>query len=393
MRLAFVVPRYGEDVVGGAETLARGLAEHLPKHSYSVDILTTCAKSHFTWENYYPEGIDLLNGLEVRRFRVNRRDIAAFLDIQRRIEEGIPTTIDEQLLWAKESVNSDSLYDYIWKRGEDYDYLIFLPYLFGTTFWGSQIYPEKSLLIPCLHDEMYSRLDIFRIIFEKVKGIIFNSEPEGILARRLFPIENKAMAVVGMGFDSESDRKYDPDRFRKRFGIKDDCILYFGRKEGGKNLPLLLDYFCRLKRESGVELKLIIAGDGDITIPHDMKREVLDLGFLSERDKMDAVAGVIFVCQPSVNESFSIVIMEAWLTGTPVLVHGDCDVTKWHVVESGGGIYFRNYYEFAEATGYFLKNPDIRRKMGFQGKRYVQDIYSWPAVIGRFDEALKGFGQ
>lgn len=324
---------------------------------------------------------------------MNRRDIGAFLEIQRRIEEGIPTTLDEQLLWAKESVNSDSLYDYIWRKGEDYDYLIFLPYLFGSTFWGSLIYPERSLLIPCLHDEVYSRLAIFKITFEKVKGIIFNSEPESILARRLFSVEDKTISVVGMGFDYETDKEYDPDHFRKKFRVNGDFILYFGRKEGGKNLPLLLDYFCRLKRETGIGLKLIIAGDGDIAIPHDMKGEVIDLGFLSENDKMDAVAGAVFVCQPSVNESFSIVIMEAWLTGIPVLVHGDCDVTKWHVVESGGGLYFRNYYEFAETTWYFLKNPDIRKEMGSQGRRYVQDIYSWPAVIGRFDEALKGFGR
>lgn len=393
MRLAFVVPRYGDDVVGGAETLSRGLAEHLPKDTYNVEILTTCAKSHFTWENFYPEGTDIYNGIGVKRFRVNDRDISAFLDVQQKIYDGIPTTIDEQLLWAKESVNSDTLYDYIWRKGTDYDYLIFLPYLFGTTFWGSLIYPERSLLIPCLHDEVYSRLAIFKITFEKVKGIIFNSEPEGILARRLFSVEDKAMSVVGMGFDYGTDKEYDPGRFRKKFGIGDNYILYFGRKEGGKNLPLLLDYFCRLKRETGIGLKLIIAGDGEVRVPDDMKNEVIDLGFLLERDKMDAVAGAIIICQPSVNESFSIVIMEAWLTGVPVLVHGDCEVTKWHVVESGGGLYFRDYYEFAEATGYLFKNPDIRKKMGKQGKSYVLDKYSWPVVIKRFDEALEGFGQ
>jgi len=388
MRLAFVVPRYGDDVVGGAETLARGLAEHLPGDHYEVDILTTCARSHFTWENYYPEGITLQNGIKVHRFRVNSRDINRFIEIQRSIEESIPITIEEQLLWAKEGVNSDGLYDYIWKMGKGYDYLIFLPYLFGTTFWGSQIYPEISLLIPCLHNEVYARLDIFRLVFEKVKGIIFNSEPERDLARSLFSIGNKATAIVGMGFDPESGSGYNPDRFRKRFGLNDDYILYFGRKEGGKNLPLLIDYFCRMKRQEGIGLKLVIAGDGEAGIPPDMKDEVIDLGFLSEGDKMDAVAGAVFVCQPSVNESFSIVIMEAWLNGIPVLVHGDCDVTKWHVIKSNGGLYFRDYYEFTEIIRYILKNPEIRKAMGMQGKRYVIDRYSWPAVIKRFDEAL-----
>lgn len=416
MRLAFVVPRYGDEVVGGAETLSRGLAEHLPKDTYNVEILTTCARNHFTWENYYPEGVVLHNGLEVKRFRVNGRDIATFLDIQRKIEEGIPTTIDEQLLWAKESVNSDGLYDYIWKKGKSYDYLIFLPYLFGTTFWGSQIYPERSILIPCLHDEIYSRLAIFRLTFEKMKGIIFNSEPESVLAGRLFSIGNKTTAIVGMGFDLlnqacpgdqarvQDHSRYDSGRFRKRFRIEDDYILYFGRKEGGKNLPLLIDYFGRFKREEIMNrarpgdrarvqerLKLVIAGDGEVVIPQDMRNDVIDLGFLSERDKMDAVAGAIFVCQPSVNESFSIVIMEAWLTGTPVLVHGNCEVTKWHVIESGGGLYFKDYYDFAEVIEYLIKNPEIREKMGEQGKRYVLDKYSWSVVVKKFDEALKGF--
>lgn len=388
MRLAFVVPRYGDAIVGGAETLSRGLAEHLPRQTYHVEILTTCARSHFTWENYYTEGIDLYNGIVVKRFRVNARDIKTFLDVQQKIEQGISPDIDEQLLWAKESVNSDSLYDYIWKKGKDYDYLIFLPYLFGTTFWGSQIHPERSLLIPCLHDEVYARLDIFRMPFEKVRGIIFNSEPERILARRLFSINDKTTAVVGMGFDPSSS---DPDRFRKRFGIENDYIIYFGRKEGGKNLPLLLDYFSRFKKEEGAGLKLVIAGDGDLMIPDDIKGEVIELGFLSEGDKMDAVAGAILLCQPSVNESFSIVIMEAWLTGTPVLVHGDCEVTKWHVIESNGGLYFKDYYEFAEIIRYLLKNPEIRKTLGDQGKRYVLDRYNWPIVIKRFDEALKAF--
>lgn len=393
MRLAFVVPRYGEDVVGGAETLSRGLAEHLPKDRYNVEILTTCARSHFRWDNYYPEGDSLKNGLKVKRFKVNRRDLNNFSRIQQEIEQGIRPSMDEQLLWAKEGVNSDCLYDYIWRKGKNYDYLIFLPYLFGTTFWGSQICPEISILIPCLHDETYARLDIFKIVFEKVKGIIFNSEPERSLARRLFQIMDKPTAVVGMGF--EENKACNPDSFRKRYSIKGDYILYYGRKEGGKNLPLLIDYFSCLKRGhrafTSESLKLILAGDGDISIPEDMKGEIVELGFLSEGDKMNAVKGAFLVCQPSVNESFSIVIMEAWLTGTPVLVHGDCDVTKGHVLESGGGLYFRNYYEFSEAVKYLLENPEVCKTLGLQGKRYVLDKYSWPAVIKRFDGALNGF--
>lgn len=393
MRFAFVVPRYGDDVVGGAETLARGLAEHLSKETYNVEILTTCARSHFTWENYYTEGVNEFNGIKVRYFRVNGRDIGAFLNIQRKIEQGILPEIEEQLIWARESVNSDGLYDYIWRNGRDYDYFFFLPYLFGTTFWGSQIYPEKSVLIPCLHDEVYARLDIFRMTFEKVMGVIFNSNPERLLAERLFSIKDKPSAVVGMGFEAGHNGGYDPDRFRKRFRIEGDYIIYFGRKEGGKNLPLLLDYFSRFKREGKGRLKLVLAGDGEVRVPQDMKGEIVDLGFLSEGEKMDALSGAILLCQPSMNESFSIVIMESWLAGKPVLVHGDCEVTREHVKESGGGLYFKNYYEFAEILRYLSDNKGQREALGRKGKEYVLDKYSWPAVIRRFDNAMKVFGK
>jgi len=69
-RIAFIAPRYGSSVVGGAETLCRLLAENLTANGTPVDVLTTCAVDHFTWADALPPGESVEGGIRVRRFPV-----------------------------------------------------------------------------------------------------------------------------------------------------------------------------------------------------------------------------------------------------------------------------------------------------------------------------------
>ena len=85
MRLAFVVQRYGLEIAGGAEYHCRLVAEHLARHA-EVEVLTTCAADYITWANHFPEGLETLGGLPVRRFRVKRpRDPRRFSDWSDRV--------------------------------------------------------------------------------------------------------------------------------------------------------------------------------------------------------------------------------------------------------------------------------------------------------------------
>lgn len=386
MKIAFVIPWYG-DIPGGAETECRQTAEKLQKSGLDVEILTTCVKQFLSdWNtDHFKEGTYKENGITVRRFSVRKRDTKKFDQVNFKLMNDCRISPVEEQIYMENMVNSDDLYSYIRDHGNEYDYFFFIPYMFGTTYYGSLIYPGKSILIPCLHDESYAYMDIFKKMFKDVKAVIYNSEPEKELANRIFDIKGHQI-VMGAGMDT--DIAYNAQRFRDKYNIKNEFLLYAGRRDSGKNVSLLLEYFARYKEVCGGNLKLVLIGKGELTVPKEHMHDIIDLGFVPLEDKFDAYAAATLFCMPSTNESFSIVIMEAWLCGTPVLVHADCAVTKDHCIKSNGGLYFSNYDEFEECLKYFLTYPAKRDRIAQNGKEYVIRNYSWETIIKRYEKLL-----
>ncbi|MDD5447670.1 MAG: glycosyltransferase family 4 protein [Actinomycetota bacterium] len=382
---AFVVPRYGEEVVGGAETLARLFAEELARRGLRVTALTTQALDHYTWKNTYPPGRAEQNGVEVIRFpaetKLGKPSLHKALAA---ISSGQEVSHREQIQWLSGVITSNELFRYIKKNKKTYSHLIFLPYLFGTTYFGSQIHPEISYIIPCLHDEPYAYQSLIRQMLSSVKGLMFNSPGEKRLASRLLEKEDPG-PVVGMGF---RPFKSDPYSFRNKYGIRGKFVLYAGRREEGKNTPLLLRYFREFVFQNPGAASLVLIGTGDVNIPYDCEPFIYDFGKIPEKYKLAAYAAANVFCQPSVNESLSIVLMEAWLAGTPVLVNRNCEVTREHVRMSGGGLTFGNYAEFAEALTTLLCDRELSHKLGEVGRQYVETEYNWDSVMDRLLEAL-----
>lgn len=379
---AFVVPRFGEAVTGGAEQLVSEIAGRLAAAGHQIDILSTCAVDNRTWDNHFEPGETQENGLSVRRFLVNERDLDQWIPLQITIADGGVLGAEQQLDWMQQSVNSDSLYEYIADNKQKYDWIFFAPYLFGTTFWGSLIAPKKSVLIPCLHDEAYAYTDVIQSMFRQVGKCMFNAPAEQELAENLYG--NLLGSDVGMGFDLLEQK--DVDDLAPYFQEGFPYLLYLGRKETGKNLHLLIDYFTDFIKQSGSNLKLVIAGAGDISdvAPNGlMDSQIIDLPRVSEEDKQRLLKNAQALCQPSTNESFSIVLMEAWELGTPVLVHSDCAVTREHVKESKAGMHFRTAEEFSQTLEGLAGSEELFQ-MGIAGREYVANRYSWQAVMERF---------
>lgn len=385
MKLAIVTPRYGPEIVGGAETFARRLAELLPPPEFHVEVWTTCTDNLGKGENVYPPGLQKINGVHVLRFPINSdfRNTQLFHQLTTKISQYAMTTVEDEYAWIDNNVHSPALYDHIMREGQAFDLLLFIPYLYGITFYGASIWPERTIIWPCLHDEPFAYFLQTRLMLATSRGVMFNSEAELTFTRDQLGVPVPRPYVVGGAID---DVQADPARFRRRAGVKAPFLLYAGRLAATKNVLELVNFFIKYKQSRPGPLKLVLMGKGPLRLPH--HPDIVPIGFQSEKDKLDVYAAAMALVQPSVMESFSIVIMESWLARVPVLVHQSCDVTRTHVQRSNGGLYYVGYEEFAGAVDWFQAHPDERARMGALGREYVRRNYNREAVLERFREAL-----
>lgn len=385
-KLAFVIPWYGDNISGGAEAALRGLVKNLHKHNVDLEVITTCVKE-FTgdWgKNFHKPGYTVESDIPVRRFEVDERDAAAFDAVNTKLMKGLHITPEEEHIFAKEIVNSTDLCEWLENHESDYSFFVFIPYMFGTTYNGIQVNPAKSIMIPCLHDESYAYMEIFKQLFPKIRGMIFNAYPEMCLAKKVYNLSDVKLANLGTGVDTNITGN--ASEFVKKYNIKEPFILYAGRKDVGKNINLLIQYFEQYKNKNANDCKLVLIGGGSVNIPPAIKNDVFDLGFIRIQDKYNAYAAATLLCQPSTMESFSIVMMESWLCKRPVLVHADCAVTKNFAKEANGGLYFRTYPEFEGCVNYILEHPEISNKMGELGCGYVMNNFSWDIIVQKYKD-------
>jgi len=384
LRLAFVVQRYGQEIGGGAELLCREVAEHLVPYA-DVNVLTTCAQDYATWENTYPAGQTMLSGVRVHRFLVDYpRSAARFQSLVRRMALTAHTPLDEHAWMLEQGPVSSDLLKYIDKHADYYDVFFFVTYLYATSYFGIQMVPNKAILIPAAHDEPPLYYSIFRSVFHLPRYLIFNTDAERRLVHSVFGNERIPFSVIGTGV--ERPAQTDPRRFREKYGIEDDFLLYVGRLDESKNVPEMLDFFQHYKSENPSNLKLVLMGKGPYSIP--AADDVVALGYVSDQDKFDALGTAQVLILPSRYESLSIATLEAWLLSCPVLVNGACEVLVEQCLRSNGGLYYCGYEEFASGLQTLLSSLALRIRLGSAGEAFASVEYTWPVVVRRYLEAI-----
>jgi glycosyltransferase involved in cell wall biosynthesis len=380
MKLALVVQRYGLDINGGAELHCRWIAERLKKYA-ETEVLTTKAVDYITWKNHFPEDEDVVNGVRVRRFPVARaRRPSTFGRLQNQLLDSEHTDADELRWLDEEGPLAPSLIDYVRERQADYDYFIFFSYRYYHSYHGIRAVPGKSLLVPTAEHDPVINLRIFRELFHLPRAFIYNSVEERSMINAVSHNEGVFGDVVGVG--SEVPAAPSADAFRSKHGLAGPYLMYIGRIDENKGCHKLFEYFARFKREAPSDLKLVLAGSTVMRIP--ARPDILYLGFMPEEDKFNALAGAELLAMPSYFESLSMVTLEAWALGKPVLANALCDVLKGQCRRSNGGLYYENYPEFAESLSLLLSSSGLRRTLGENGRRYVDANYRWEVIENKY---------
>ena len=383
-RVAFVPLRYGSQIVGGSEALTREIALGLASRSWEVEVLTTRVVDHASMADELAEGTTVEDGLTIRRFSTVHHWSQPGLRAQRLVQDGTQPPVDDQWTWVSWRFTMPDLFHHLLRHGAGFDAVVFSPYMFWNTTACLSAVEDNAVVMPCLHDESYARMEVMRPVLSRPRSVWFLSEPEHQLAHRLGPVADRH-TVTGAGVHAPAS--YDPDGFRARHGIHRPFILYAGRREKDKGWGWLLDTFAASVRAGLDGVDLVTFGSGTVEPPAGMEDRVVDLGFVSETDRNDAFAAALAYVQPSRMESFSRTVMEAWLARTPVLVIDGSEVVAWHCERSGGGL------TFSEAAGLAahidMLRQDRARDLGEAGRAYVLREYDWPVVLDRIEADLE----
>lgn len=391
LKLAVVVQRYGLEINGGAEFHARLVAEELARF-YRVEVLTTCAYDYVTWANHYRPGVEEINGIPVRRFRVRRkRDPARFGKLQEYIFNN-PHEPDDELRWLKEEgPYSPRLIRYIVSHKSDYDYFVFFSYRYYHSYNGINAVPERSILVPTAEKDPVVDLMIFRKFFCKPRALMYNSWEEKEMINRVSRNESVPGVVVGVGTELPAEEEIKADRFRERFGIDDPFVLYIGRIDENKGCHILFDYFQRYRRKRAGVLKLVLMGKNIIPIPE--HPDIIPLGFVSNEEKFDGLAACDLLVNPSLYESLSMILLEAWAIGRPTLVNGRVPVLLGQSKRANAGLWYNDYDEFAAALELLSGDERLRETLGANGKAYFRENYTWEVINGKYIDIIEGLNK
>lgn len=385
-KIAIVNQRYGAEVNGGSEYYTKKLAEHLQPY-YDIEVLTTTALDYDTWAPYYPEGEQVVDGVFVRRFSVEKQRSRSKFRVVNKLLRTLPFLGRElEPMWIKaQGPFCPELIQYIRANREEFDVFIFVTYLYYTTVVGLPEVMEKAILVPTAHDEYCIYFNMYQKLFKKTRGIAYLTEEERDFVQRLFDNMNVPYQTVGSGIDVPEH--VDIAGFREKYQITSDYVLYVGRVDIGKNCDDLFAYFNRFNETTNNKLRLVVIGKVMMERPE--SEHILFLGFLSEEEKYAAIAGAKVLVMPSAHESLSLVVLEAMAFGVPVMVNGDCAVLDGHCRKSNAGISYRNYPQFEDGLKQLYGDLELYKNMQAAGRKYVGEYYNWEQTVKKLQQIIE----
>jgi glycosyltransferase involved in cell wall biosynthesis len=422
VRIAFIVQRYGTEILGGPEYACRLTAERLAER-HDVDVLTTCARDNETWRNEYAEGADRVRGVTVRRFATSQvRDLADFMRYSDWIVHNTHAPADEMDWLKRQGPWSPGLLEYLKRHHKQYEALIFYNYRYAPTVLGVQIDPGRSILVPAAHDEPTIYLDVYRDVFRLPKAVGYLSDPERRFVAETFDRNAAIEETIGCGVDLPPHHAYpksggqsaEPDQsadvaqpetddtggdsgrfpshvtsrgasFRRRHRIHGPFALYGGRIDPGKGCEELIEYFSTYVTADG-DASLVLMGLKLMPLPEEPF--INFAGMLSEQERLQALEAATVVVCPSPYESLSLIALEALAVGTPILCNARSDVLVDHCLRSNGGLFYRDRDEFVECMKLLVADERLRAAMGRSGRDYVRRNYRWDVVLGKLDRMI-----
>ncbi|WP_061232259.1 glycosyltransferase family 4 protein [Leptospira noguchii] len=414
-KIAVVSPIFSDKVSGGSEKLIFQFVELLAS-DFEITVLTTRSLDYISWKNSIPiqsfqdgskqirfeERFSSLGGkYKILQFTVEKqRNIDRFNRLSKKI-------LEKPSLQNKENVNYwlleqgpyvPELIQFIEFKKSEYDIFFFVSYLYYPLVFGLPLVEEKSIVIPTFHDEAPAYLPIYKKVLTDRSSYSFNTPEELKVFQNILGFKPNIYSITGMNlnFDQWSGFKENSNS-NVNFNVSETLnlsnqtkssdsnipfLLYVGRVDQGKGFLEMVEWFLEWKKKSYFPHTLKIAGK----IVSKISKKILEnqnvefLGFVEENTKLNLIENCSCLINSSPLESFSIVLMEAWLKEKPVLVNARSDVLKGHCIRSNGGLFYSDRKSFFATLNFILDHPLESIEMGKNGKKYVEQNFN-PKIV------------
>lgn len=395
-----ITPWFGTFAGGGGRTFS-ALARLLTQCGFDTTVLTTCSKSPYEdWRTInLPAGESHVNGVRVMRFAVDQSNADPYHAAVAARLQGLPVSEELQEAFYSLGLNSQALISFVAQLPSD---AIIIAGHYFQSLVPSVIngHPGRIVALPAFHDEPEFYWSPIERMMRNARSILFISDEEKDLAIQAYG--RKAgrklveAPVVGLGIDLNTDsetvlqHQASISSTLNDFDLTSQYVVYVGRIEGAKGLSYLIPWITSInERRIGrghLPIPLVLVGDGppNVVPPSPFLKH---LGYLPEEYKAVVVKGAVALVNPSTLESFSYVVMEAWHSGTPVLVPAACAVTSGHVARCGGGLIFQDETDFSDKLDLMLQ-PGVRQELATRGRDYVRANFRWPDVMDRILRAV-----
>ena len=384
VKLAVVVQRYGQAINGGAELHARYIAEHLARHA-EVEVLTTCATDYVTWRNELPPGVEAGQRRAGPPFPREARARSAACSARRsdRVFEQRALARRRARLARRRRADQPGADRLHRASTRPTTTTACSSATATTTRTTARARPAtRAILVPTAERDAAIGLSIFQPLFRGVRAVMYNSPEERAMIQAVVRQRRRCPAS-----SSASDRTCrsnpQPARFRQKYNIRGPFAVYVGRIDENKGCKELFEFFQRLPAGSAGKLSLVLIGNSLLPIPEHPR--IRHLGFLDDADKFDAMAAADLLIMPSYFESLSMVALEAWALGRPVLANGKCDVLKGQCIRSNAGLYYETLRRVRRA-----RSRRSSRTAGWRGRSAATagssfaSNYDWPVIERKY---------
>ena len=295
-------------------------------------------------------------------------------------------SLRDELAWLEaEGPTSPALVNHIKAHEADYDFFIFFSFRYHHSFHGCRAVASKAILVPTAERDGALGLGLYPPVFRGIRAFMYNSYEERALIHGVSNNQSVPGVVVGIG--SEIPERTNAGRFRQKFDMRDRFAIYVGRIDENKGCAELFEFFEHYSAALVDGMHLVLVGSAHLPIPAHPR--IHHVGFLEDQDKYDAMAAAELLIMPSYLESLSMVALEAWALGKPVLANAKCDVLQGQCLRSNAGLFYANFHEFAETLGAIDSNPVLQAALGRNGRAFFEKHYSWPVIEKKYVDMLQ----